>query len=158
MKRNIFGREKAVSPVIATILMVAITVVLAATLYMLVTVEDPETKLVAGRLVLRSNLTRFTQSEDEGAMAVFSTTMTNPSSADVGKVRYMVLDAQGNELVESTDYTGEWTLLVKDDRVGTGTRLTLVFHGLNTGETIRGYEVVVRIHGYTGTIAGLIGP
>ncbi|MGM0406170.1 MAG: archaellin/type IV pilin N-terminal domain-containing protein, partial [Thermoplasmatota archaeon] len=34
-RRNILKNEEAVSPVIATILMVAITVVLAATLYMM---------------------------------------------------------------------------------------------------------------------------
>ncbi len=160
MKRNLFGREKAVSPVIATILMVAITVVLAATLYMMVTIQDPETQLIAGKLVLRSDLTRFTPRGNEYATAVFSTTMTNPSSVERENVNYIVLDAQGNELTEGheADYEGEWSLFVKDDRVGTGTRLTLVFHGLEDGETIRGYEVVVRIHGYSGSLNGLIGP
>ncbi len=44
--------KKAVSPVIATILMVAITVVLSATLYMMISTEDkPEqTKALAGDL------------------------------------------------------------------------------------------------------------
>ncbi len=47
MKRNIFRREKAVSPVIATILMVAITVVLAATLYMMLPGAEDADRLVA---------------------------------------------------------------------------------------------------------------
>ncbi len=39
-RRNIWKKEEAVSPVIATILMVAITVVLAATLYMMLPGAD----------------------------------------------------------------------------------------------------------------------
>ena len=54
-----YRKEKGVSPVIATILMVAITVVLAATVYMMVVVDPPEKEIIGslkGTFYMQPNL------------------------------------------------------------------------------------------------------
>jgi len=154
MKINSLNRrEDAVSPVIATILMVAITVVLAATLYMMVGDIGAGTRQnLTGNLVHRGNL-RFEISS-----------LQIPSSAELSDVDIIVLHQDG-ELNINGDWTDEegkhiWNLL-SDGKIVSNTRFDLrkytageyEFDGneLTYGEW-EIEEVVIRIDGYSGVL------
>ncbi len=157
MKRRIFKEDKqAVSPVIATILMVAITVVLAATLYMMIDTGDDGAQLLAGGLSYStdgSRTTAYTEEEngDWQAHARIRVTLDRPSSAAEDDVTIVVIDDGGEELGDG-EYELAFSLLDEDDRVATGTRIRVTVTGLNDGDNIRNYEVVMRVSGYDGAV------
>jgi len=79
--KKIYKKEEGVSPVIATILMVAITVVLAATVWLLVSGYmggSTQTPLTMG-------LT-YNAQESNATKAVFDVSMSHPSQTDPSKV------------------------------------------------------------------------
>jgi len=146
-------REDAVSPVIATILMVAITVVLAATLYMMVgDIGAGTSQNLTGNLTHRGNL-RFEISS-----------LQIPSSAELSDVEIIVLHEDG-ELNIDGDWTDEegnhiWNLL-SDGKMVSNARFDLTkytggeyeFNGDDL--TYGGWEVeevVIRIDGYGGVL------
>jgi len=146
-------KENAVSPVIATILMVAITVVLAATLYMMVGDFGTATaQNLTGNLVHRGNL-RFEISS-----------LQIPNSAELSDVEIIVLHEDG-ELNINGDWADDegnhiWNLL-SDERMTTSTRFDLTkytggeheFDGSNlTYGVWEIEEVVIRIDGYGGVL------
>ncbi len=151
--KKIIRREEAVSPVIATILMVGITVVLAATLYSMVgDISVGSAKSLTGNVVHRGNL-RFEISS-----------LQIPSSAELSDVTVIALHEDG-ELEIQGDWEDEqgrniWNLL-SDEKVSTSTRFDLnrytdgehVFDGdsLTYGGS-KVEEVVVRIDGYNGIL------
>jgi len=151
-------KEEAVSPVIATILMVAITVVLAATLYMMV--GD-----IGGDGV--SSLSASITHRDGTQMEIVS--MTNPSSADISDITITVF-TDGEELSEeySGSITSEHWSLIDDNEASGGSRFDLYnndlvdddgeglqehFDGLENGGNLEDHfeEVVFQVDGYDGT-------
>ncbi len=148
LKRN----EEGVSPVIATILMVAITVVLAATLYMMVgDIGGDDTQPLAGSLT-----------HDEGTTFEIVSLQT-PSSANPDNVEIIVLSPDGTQLNNASQkLTDGWSLLDDGDVVG-GSRFDVSNFNMDESEDSGDGEgdviseshigeVVVRIDGYTGTL------
>ena len=127
--------EEAVSPVIATILMVAITVVLAATLYMMVgdIGGEGDTDLV---------LSVSGEVDEDGVFEVEMDRMSTPSSADPGDVEFTVIDEGTEETFTGDD--GSW-ILTDDGDVTTGSEGT--FDNIDFNEADR---IVVSIDGYAG--------
>ncbi len=166
MQRKLFQKDKqAVSPVIATILMVAITVVLAATLYMMIDTGDDVGTLLVGGLSYSSGGSQLNAYEPVGAdsyqaHARLSISLDTPRNSEIEKIIVTVLDSEGNEL-EEDEFEAEFTLL-DEGRVSTGSRLTVtVYIEEDNGEpavsSIRRYEVFVRISGYQGTLGEKLG-
>ncbi|MEF8874906.1 MAG: archaellin/type IV pilin N-terminal domain-containing protein [Candidatus Thermoplasmatota archaeon] len=136
-------KEEGVSPVIATILMVAITVVLAATLYMMVgDYGDEPASPVAGDITHR-----------DGTEFEF-VALEQPSEAPPKDVEIVVLgNSSGSDFEEL--HTGDeaavdWSAL-SDGDVTDGSRFDIGgFSNINGEENID--EVVVRVEGYDGSI------
>ena len=141
-------KEKGVSPVIATILMVAITVVLAATVYIMASgLSGYRQQPISGNLVYRSDLSNRTH-----GYVVFELVQTLPTVPKVSNIHIKLLDANGNPV---SNFTYNWTHLTSDPQhVKGGDLLTISLP--NTDLT--GYKVVLWIDGYTGTIEGKVPP
>jgi len=135
LKRN----EEGVSPVIATILMVAITVVLAATLYMMVgDFGDDTGSPVGGRIRHR-----------DGTLFAFES-LGPPSSADPDDVTITVFYNETEE-AEGNIPENEWSLLDGDEVVA-GSRFDVNDLDDFDGDFDDIEEIVIRIRGYSGTI------
>jgi len=150
-------REEAVSPVIATILMVAITVVLAATLYMMVGEVGGES---VRSLTARASIEKYDWYESDGVYVLdleFKiNSMSSPSSADVEDIDIRVLyeDENGNmreHLIEEAREEGNWRGLV-NGKVRGGSTFTIrgleLDHYTDEDETLKRAEL--RIDGYDG--------
>ena len=142
-RRRIFEEDRqAVSPVIATILMVAITVVLAATLYMMIdTGDDGGTAIFSGAMSVHEST-----STAEDTLVMRITSMRSPSSAREADVAITVF----NETGERVTTTQEWIYLPYDPDVTEGARLRLVFPYDVT--SFRNYEIELRLDGVEGSI------
>jgi len=150
-------REEAVSPVIATILMVAITVVLAATLYMMVGDIGGEG---VGSLTARVSIEEYDWYEEDGNYVLdldFKIdSMSSPSSADLDDIDIRVIyeDADGNireDTIEETNDNDHWTGLVNGEVRGGSTFRIRAFqleHYNGEEETLDSVEL--RIDGYDG--------
>ena len=154
---------EAVSPVIATILMVAITVVLAATLYMMVGDIGGED---VGEFFGEASIGDRGTDDDENIhyVRVDMDTMS-PSSVDVNDVTVELYDQgdeykaglEGETLTEETEegYNLRWTRLTGGD-VDTTSRLYVeVEDGIDdiSGDgDLEGYEVVITVSGRSGSI------
>ncbi len=166
LKRN----EEGVSPVIATILMVAITVVLAATLYMMVgDIGGDDTQPLAG------NITH----DEETTFEIVS--LQTPNSAEQGDLQITVIpNDNAPDGASEVQFSGDeisWSLLGGDnnDEVVGGSRFDVNETSENSnpinwdgeaGDTAQETEavdtdnidqdeideVVVRVDGYTGTL------
>ncbi|MFH0816452.1 MAG: type IV pilin N-terminal domain-containing protein [Methanobacteriota archaeon] len=140
--------KRGVSPVIATILMVAITVVLAAVLYVMVSgyMQGGSTTPVSGALTYDMGLSNANQGE-----ATFQFAISNPANTLYSEIAIKILDPDGN-LTNDLNYT--WQHLASDSvHVATGDRLVITHPA---GDSVRRYEVVVTVTGYTGVIAGTV--
>lgn len=151
---------EGVSPVIATILLVAITVVLAATLYSMVdtfSAEESESPLI-GNLSRRDSRT-------------LSLGLTTPSSASLEDVTVSLLgtyhdgetidlrfeDWDEENTADDGRYQAVWYLLHNDEEIGSGSRLRFYRRRFDTLHRItfdefRDLEVIMRIEDYSGTI------
>ncbi len=143
--RNIFRDESAVSPVIATILMVAITVVLAATLYMMLPSAEDAGTPVSG------NLGAETRTVDEEDRVIINfNTMGTPSRPAWDTLEIYI----DGDLVEG--YTDDdFTFLTGDGQVRSGSSLTLTTEIEYTGDwqwNADPDEVVVFFDGYDGSL------
>nr|AGF93635.1 secreted protein containing Archaeal flagellin [uncultured organism] len=163
--KNIKRKEEGVSPVIATILMVAITVVLAATLYMMLPSGGGGDSPVAGSMTYRSGSSNSTK-------AVFGLTMNTPSSADYGDLKITLLGDDGDvngtisnldsdekdfNLEDDVDDDGTVTLTVTKissdaGEIAGGDRITIESNDAYGG--LSGHEIVISISGYSGSING----
>ncbi len=150
--------EEAVSPVIATILMVAITVVLAATLYMMVgDIGGNGGSPVAGNISHHEDATfRFVSLE-------------TPSSAEPGDLEITVIyngteyTSDGDEYRDDLGEDDAWSVL-SDGEVAASSRFNVtafendLWDDLGTGDGWDDFddddveEIIIRIDGYTGTI------
>jgi flagellin-like protein len=146
MKR-IWKNKEGVSPVIATILMVAITVVLAAVLYVMVSgyMTGGGGSPVAGSLTyLTAN------SNPSSGNAVFTLALTTPANPPLSDVTVNILDASGNAV--TTSISANWTHLTSDPtHIKGGDRLVIDEWA---DFDISGYEIIISIAGYSGTLTG----
>ncbi len=146
MKVNIEKRkEVGVSPVIATILMVAITVVLAATLYIMVgnMNNNNNSKLIAANLTYMEDF-----SDPANGNATFILSMSSPNRANIGDITIKVLDSNGN-LVNGANIT-IIHIVSDDDHLTSGDHIQILY----SGHDIHGYQVILSVTGYTGTASG----
>ena len=155
---------EAVSPVIATILMVAITVVLAATLYMMVgDIGGEEVGEFFGEASIGD---RGTHEDGHYYVRVDMDTMS-PSSVDVNDVTATLYD-DADELVYTlegdeengesgdeygdTDYTLRWSRLT-DGEVDTTSRLWVENYDYEDDDVeFDNFEVVITVSGRSGSI------
>jgi flagellin-like protein len=137
--------KEGVSPVIATILMVAITVVLAAVLYAMVMKPQGTEDLVFGNLYYKSSA-----SSPSNGVAVFDIALSAPNNPRVEDLTVKVLN-ENQDTIEGVQVN--WTHLVSDiEHVQGGDRLKVTV----TGVDISGYEVTISVRDYSGTIIGVI--
>ncbi len=133
--KKIMKKEEGVSPVIATILMVAITVVLAATVYIMVAGMG-----TGGTNKLVMNLSVNPQQSDiDNHKVALNVAMSNPSSVDMSKVTVTVGGkkiASGN--VSLMDLDG-------DGKLSDGDMLVI-----NDPAVTHGALVAISISGYSG--------
>lgn len=143
-RRRIFEEDRqAVSPVIATILMVAITVVLAATLYMMIdTGDDGGTAIFSGAMSVHS------RDAANGNLTMRVTSMRSPSSAPEADVRITVFDQTGASLGQITP---DWVYQPNSGEVSEGARFILDISS-DPIESFRNYEIELRLDGVEGSI------
>lgn len=137
------------SPVIATILMVAITVVLAATLYLMVgnMNEASNSKLLAASLTYSEDF-----SDAANGNATFIVSISSPQRASMGDLRIKVLDDQGN-LVNSSGLNITVKHIVSDSDHLTGGDHILITYPTHD---IHGYQIILYVIDYTGTAEGRV--
>ena len=141
--KKLYRKEEGVSPVIATILMVAITVVLAATVYIMVAGMG-----TGGTNKLIANLTYKDTSNVPKGWLNLTISMSTPSSADPAKVT-VTLD--GNPLTYvspgGTLASGDWTYidLNGDGKISDGDVIVIYDTNIHSGSI-----VALSISGYSG--------
>lgn len=143
--RKLFPKgNRAVSPVIAIILMVAISVVLAAVLYTMLETDTDTADLLVGEMFVHSR----NSSEDEIVLRMH---LQRPRSVDMDIVSVDVLDPEGRQIdFHNESNHMDWTYLPGGDGlVRTDARLTIVVEGAGN---YRNYEVILTFEGYPGTI------
>ena len=138
--------KTGVSPVIATILLVAITVVLAATLYISIgnMTSQTSTNLLAGSLTYSEEL-----SDPAHGNATFTLTLNTPGRCLVDDLGLKILDKKGN-LVNSADITEIVHIASDDNHVKGGDHIVIEY----PNHDIHRYQVILYIRGYQGTIEG----
>jgi len=157
--KKIYKKEEGVSPVIATILMVAITVVLAATVWLLVSgymgggTSSP----------LTMSLTYNAQQSNE-TMAVFDVVMSHPSQASYTNVKITLKESSGNTIgtagnaLNSTGVAtfGSYTVKVLDlngnGKLDTGDQI-VIEGGSNN---VSGITIYIYITGYSGNVQATV--
>lgn len=140
--RRLKREESAVSPVIATILMVAITVVLAATLWMMLDTGDN------GDMPLSASIRGELDGEEEDVVVTF-TSLGRPSRTDIGNVEFVISHGDGETTVwGDSDDVVSWRLLTGDGDVRSSSEARIDFseEGLDNVES-----VTVFIDGYEGS-------
>ncbi len=148
MKKYVRKEEEGVSPVIATILMVAITVVLAATLYLMVgNMGTGGNTPVAGSLSYVN-----TVSDPGNGNATFQLVLNTPNEAKMGDVTISVLDSSGNP-APATVTSGVIHITSDHTHLKSGDRIYITDSG---GANLHGYQVIISIAGYSGTITGTV--
>ncbi|MFP4141710.1 MAG: archaellin/type IV pilin N-terminal domain-containing protein [Thermoplasmata archaeon] len=147
--------EEAVSPVIATILMVAITVVLAATLYMMVgdIGGDDVQQLTGG----------FDESDNGHPEYEFASISPNPDVEDV-EITVIGNDTTTDDVDDFDetytfdDHEGAWSFLNDDDQVVGGSRFDLSDMDSDPADDgswddIDVDEIVIQVDDVDGTIS-----
>ncbi len=158
MKRIYKKKEEGVSPVIATILMVAITVVLAATVWLLVSGYTGGSSSTP----LTMSLTYDVQ-QSTGNTSVFDIAMSHPTQVDVTKVKVTVkngtslvgtVSISGFDKMIKVGTSGGQNIYVKvfdlnnNTKLDTGDQITLINGGKDS--SLGGYTIIVSITGYSG--------
>jgi len=150
-RRNILKEDKeAVSPVIATILMVAITVVLAATLWMMLDTDEDVGRDLYGTTSIGDRSTT-------GGYVRVDIGSINPSSVNIDDVTVRLYDVNDDlvvtlrgedDLDPENDYNLRWTRL-EDGRLTSRGRLYVEYEGEHD---FSGYEVEIVASGYSGSL------
>ena len=143
-------REFGVSPVIATVLMVSITVVLAATVYIMVSgvmSGGAYQTQISGNLVYRSNLSNRTSGN-----VTFEIVLSAPATAKMGDIHVKLLNKTGAPV---TGFNYTWKHLASNNTyIKGGDLLKISVPNIN----LTGYQVIIYITGYRGTIIGIVPP
>jgi flagellin-like protein len=155
MKR-IWKNKQGVSPVIATILMVAITVVLAAVLYVMVSGYMTG----GGGTPIAGSFTRDTSSTPNNGNATLRLAITTPSAPEEANIVVKLLDDEDNVVVQcaglatnGANATGRltWKHIASSstgDTYETGDKLQVAFWG----QDLSGYKISMTVDGYAGTV------
>ena len=160
--KKIYRKEEGVSPVIATILMVAITVVLAATVYIMVAGLGGG----GGGTPLSMGLT-YSSTASNDTRAVFDVSMTSPTQASFTSVKVNLQNASGG-LGKATVLKMVSNVPTATITIGTGTyakTYTVTVTDLNgngkldSGDqiildggknSVAGFTIYIYVTGYTG--------
>ncbi len=151
--KKIMKKEEGVSPVIATILMVAITVVLAATVYIMVAGMG-----TGGTNKMIASLSYDQQQSNPTSGPVYlRVSMSNPSSAAFNKVTVVLTPATGTGgkttlntsgggtiTIGTTTYTVNVQDLDGNGQLSDGDMLVI------SGGSLSGYTISISISGYSG--------
>ena len=140
--------KSGVSPIIATILMVAVTVVLASVLYVLVSgyTGGVGTTPVSGALALRTDLSIIPTGN-----VTFILTLQTPDNPMLVDTEVTILNPDGSI---ATNVSYQWNHITSEpDHLKGGDRLE-VSH--NEWQSLAQYEVIVSISGYSGTFSTVI--
>ncbi len=162
MKR-IYKKEEGVSPVIATILMVAITVVLAATVWLLVS------GYMGGgtNTPLTMSLTYNAQQSNE-TQAIFDVSMSQPSQASYTNVKITLksgstsdsgtLNDKGwtNITINSKTYAIHVIDLNGNGKLDTGDQIVIDGHSGTSWNKVNGLTIYIYITGYSGNGQGSV--
>jgi len=157
--KKIYKKEEGVSPVIATILMVAITVVLAATVWLLVS------GYMGGstQTPLTMSLT-YNAQESSNENATFDVTLSHPSQANPSNVKVTVKDSSGTtysatgigegysnakKLGSSSSYKVYYVDLNGNGKLDTGDQI-IIHTDDTTDAPLGGLTVYVYVSGYSG--------
>lgn len=146
--RRLKREENAVSPVIATILLVAITVVLSASLWMMVDADDEISRDLYGTTRVGD------RSRNEGWVRMDIGSMS-PSSIDLEDVTVRLFNSDDTRVCslegEMENSEGPYTLrwVRTDDRVKTTSRLRVEYE---EGYDFSGYEVLITAEGFSGSL------
>ena len=156
MKKMYNKKEEGVSPVIATILMVAITVVLAATVWLLVSGYmggGTETPLAASL--------NYVAGESTNTKAVFTVSMSTPSQADPTNVKITLKDSAGHTgsgnfgdtiTVNGVGYTVTHLDLNGNGKLDSGDQIVI-----NGGShSVGGLTIYLYVTGYSGNAQGSV--
>ncbi|MFO7793145.1 MAG: archaellin/type IV pilin N-terminal domain-containing protein [Thermoplasmata archaeon] len=145
-RRDVLKNDKAVSPVIATILMVAITVVLAATLYMMLPRSEDQENLLAAEI---------SADYSEGKVTVNFDSMVTPGTAEKIDVEFNFVGTEGTEQIFGNHDTISWSLLDSDEKVRGGSEAVVDWDELDgldeENDLGEPDSVVVFIDGYDGS-------
>ncbi|MEF8874907.1 MAG: archaellin/type IV pilin N-terminal domain-containing protein [Candidatus Thermoplasmatota archaeon] len=149
--------DEGVSPIIATILMVSITVVLSATLYTMVGNMSAE----ESRSPLLGSLNRH----DERTVSI---SMTTPPRAEMEDVNVLVLGEykESGEIIDLSfedwdqgtsqdgDYTAAWYLLSNGEELSDSSRLRFIKNeNYVLFDEFSELEIIIRVEDYSGTIS-----
>ncbi len=145
--RRLKREEIAVSPVIATILLVAITVVLATTLWVML---DTDTD---GNIPYSATMSAEYDGERYVNLTMIS--LGTPNTADPGEFEFAIIHSNGQEgKVWGDDDAVNWTYLNKEGKVRSSSEATIhVEEVFASGEFSPGDDLdkmVVFIKGYSG--------
>ncbi len=143
LKRDVY----AVSPVIATILLVAITVVLAATVWVMLDTGDD------GDIPFAADISG--EYDGDKNVTVEINSIRTPNTADPGEFEFGIIDAEGEEETIWGDWGDEidWSKLNDEGEVRSGSEATIdvdeVFDDFETRDELD--RVAVFIEGYQGS-------
>ncbi|MFW6305343.1 MAG: archaellin/type IV pilin N-terminal domain-containing protein [Candidatus Saliniplasma sp.] len=149
-RRNVLKNEEAVSPVIATILMVAITVVLAATLYMMLPDAEETTNPVSG--TISAEYEEDYEEGDPDVVIISFDVMGTPRQPELDDLEVNIVGDTEDQVEEdlSTDDLVDWSYLTEDDTVvRADSEIVLEWEYAGTEEPNR---VVIFIDGYDGSL------
>jgi len=161
-------KEKAVSPVIATILMVAITVVLAATVYILVshyTSVGAATPLTASLAVDNEGTGSVTYNGQAYTVYYYNLTITLSTPVNLTNIANVHITVNGNQVVLSTSGLTSTASAVAANKnveylvfntngqpvntyIQSGSTITIVSYNNLSGDTVS-----LTYTGYSGTVS-----
>ena len=143
--KKVYRKEEGVSPVIATILMVAITVVLAATVYIMVAgIYGPGTNKLIASLTYDQ-----TQSNPTGGEVYLRVSMSTPSSAQWTNVKITIRGTGGPLSGQTGNSINGYTVDILDyDASGTLTDGDVIH--IYGGADLSGATIALSITGYSG--------
>ena len=152
-RRNVLKNKEAVSPVIATILMVAITVVLAATLYMMLPDAEETTNPVSGSISAEYEEDYEVNGETHDVVIISFDVMGTPSRPELDDLEVNIVGGDVDEQfdgVSSEDLVDSSFLAEDDTVVRADSEIVLEW---DHGEPNR---VVIFIDGYDGSLTANI--
>ena len=156
--KEIYRKEEGVSPVIATILMVAITVVLAATVYIMVAGMGGGGSSVIGNL-------NYMASDSSSTVAKFQIQISQPNNPLESTVTVKVLNSNDTVVYETDGSSNDanlavtWIHISSDStHVTSGDQLKITLDTSQGGSvsSLSNLKVYVTVTGYDGNVVGSV--
>ncbi len=147
MKQIINKEDKAVSPIIATILLIAITVVLAATLY---TVLGGFTSglSTSGSATLSANFTNSTSPSPSNYTYSISVSSSSNGGISITSLEVKITNANGSFTSTPFDSSGQLTLY--------NNNYTVTTSGLSSGKVVAGTTISISTTSATNPLYGAL--